>query len=116
MRNICRLSLSAALSIVLVAPLAARTVYVPGHRTAKGVYVEPHYRTVPDAPIYRGYTAYPNGQPYVNPYGGQVGAVPPYGYQPGYPYAPDYVPNSPGYVPNAPAPVPVPVAPYYYGR
>jgi hypothetical protein len=127
MRTIFSLLLGTAFSMVLIAPIAARAVYVPGHRTARGVYVAPHARVVPGvvvpgaivpgvvpgAPVYRGYRAY--GQPYGAPYVGQV----PYGYQPQYApgYVPGYVPNAPGYapgyVPNAPGYVPnVPVAPY----
>ena len=117
MRTIFSLILGTALSIALVAPVAARTVYVPAHRTAKGAYVAPHVRAVPVAPVYRGVPAYahPYAHPYVAPY---AGAVPGYGYQ--YPYAAGVVPGAPGYVPvpgyvpNVPAPVPV--APYSYGR
>ena len=120
MRTIISLILGAALSIALVAPVAARAVYVPAHRTAKGAYVAPHIRAVPVvpvAPVYRGVPAYahPYAHPYVAPY---AGAVPGYGYQ--YPYAAGVVPGAPGYVPvpgyvpNVPAPVPV--TPYNYGR
>jgi len=115
MRTIFSLILGAALSMVLAAPIAARTVYVPGHRTAKGTYVAPHVRSVaPVAPVYRGVPAY--AHPYAAPY---ARAVPHYGYQ--YPYAAGVVPGAPGYVPvpgyvpgyvpNVPAPVPA--APYY---
>ena len=69
--------------VVLAGAADARQVYVPGFYRPNGVWVAPHYRTVPDGTVYEG-PVYPNA----NPYTGQV--VPhsyPYG---AYPYQAQY--------------------------
>jgi hypothetical protein len=100
--------------VVLAGAADARQVYVPGFYRPNGVWVAPHYRTVPDGPVYQG-EAYPNANPYnAYPYTGQV--VPhsyPYG---AYPYqapyqAPYQSPYTTPYVPPPAAAAPVP----YYG-
>lgn len=85
----------------------ARQVYVPGYYRPNGVWVPPHYRTVPDGSAYDG-TVYPDGtvNPNVNPYTGQVVPHPyPYG---AYPYQAPYY-QAPYVPPTAPVPAP------YYG-
>ncbi|HEX4637365.1 MAG TPA: hypothetical protein VH189_14355 [Rhizomicrobium sp.] len=88
----------------------ARQVYVPGFYRPNGIWVPPHYRTVPDGTAYDGavesgvnpYT----GQTLVNPYTGQV-APNPYPY--GNPYQSPY--QAPYQAPYVPPPASVP----YYG-
>lgn len=100
---------------VLAGAANARQVYVPGFYRPNGVWVAPHYRTVPDGTVYDG-AVYPNGTPYtgaVNPYTGTVvpytGAPVPTPYPYGaYPYQAPY--QSP-YVPPPASVAPVP----YYG-
>ena len=94
---------------VLIAILAfaggaqAREIYVPGRYLANGTYVPPHYRQVPDGPIYPGYqnvdpeanvapVPYPNGVPFAPYQGAPYQAAP-------YAPAPGYVPNY-GYIPR----------------
>lgn len=92
-------------SAALAGAADAGTVYVPGHYLANGTYVRPHYRVVPDGPIYPGTgavdpdaeVAAPVPVPYGTPYA--PGYVPAPGYAPGYVPAPGYMP-APGYVPN----------------
>lgn len=113
-----------ATCVVIFAGLAAlasaadaRQVYVPGFYRPNGVWVPPHYRTVPDGTDYVG-PADPNVNPYnVNPYTGAVnpytGAVNPYTggvVPPAYPYGYPYQSPAP-YVP--PPGSAVPPVPYY---
>ena len=98
---------------VLAGAADARQVYVPGFYRPNGVWVAPHYRTVPDGTVYDG-TVYPNANPYtgtVNPYTGAVnpytGAPVPHPYGYGYPY------QAPYQTPYVPPPGSVAPAPYY---
>jgi len=100
--------------VVLAGAANARQVYVPGFYRPNGVWVAPHYRTVPDGTVYQG-QAYPNTNPYnanpynANPYTGQVVPHPyPYG---AYPYQAPY--PSPYTTPYVPPPASVAPAPYY---
>jgi len=85
----------------------ARQVYVPGFYRPNGVWVAPHYRTVPDGTYYDG-TAYPYAAPYAgapgpNPYPNGAypyGAYPNGAYPYQSPYGTPYVP--PASVPNVP--------------
>jgi hypothetical protein len=86
----------------------ARQVYVPGFYRPNGVWVQPHYRNVPDGTAYDGTV-----DPSVNPYTGQV--VPhPYPYQ-AYPYQTPYAaPYATPYgTPYVAPPATVPPVPYY---
>jgi hypothetical protein len=93
----------------------AGQVYVPGFYRPNGVWVPPHYRTVPDGTVYDGVDPSVNpytGQTVVNPY---TGGVVPHAYPYGYPYQGGYQGpyQAPYQAPYVPGPGTVAPVPYY---
>ena len=66
--------ISAATSLLVLAPAAAQTTSVKGHVRKDGTYVPPHYRTAPNSTKVDNYSSKPN----VNPFTGKTGTVDPY--------------------------------------
>ena len=100
----------AALGLLFVTQAEARGrgggygshVHVNGYFTSRGTYVQPHYRTAPNATMLDNWSTRGN----VNPYTGQAGTKVPHAagaYAYGHPYRePAYQPDRPTYAPPLP--------------
>ena len=75
------------IAMMLLCTAAFADVYVSGYTRQDGTYVQPYYRTSPNASQYDNYSTKGN----VSPYTGEAG------YKPVNPLRPEYNPNNPLY-------------------